>query len=120
MPQFAQNFAAPISLPQPVQNFFAGAAASVAPHSAQNFPEGTWALHFGQLTFPPAGVGAAECAPCWRCGGVNCGPCGPPWPYMAFAIPMPTAICAPSPAAPEPSPPFAMPSPAPIIAEPAA
>jgi hypothetical protein len=40
VPQLAQNFATPISLPQPVQNFFAGAARD-APHSAQNFPTGT-------------------------------------------------------------------------------
>ena len=58
MPQFAQNFAVPVSLPQPVQNFFAATAASGVPHSAQNFPIGTAALHFGQLTFPPAAVGA--------------------------------------------------------------
>ena len=58
VPQFAQNFAVPVSLPQPAQNFFAGAIARGVPHSAQNFPIGTDALHFGQATLPPAAVGA--------------------------------------------------------------
>ena len=38
VPQFAQNFAVPVSVPQPVQNFFD--CASGPPHSAQNFPPG--------------------------------------------------------------------------------
>src|SRR6185503_5729994 len=120
VPQLAQNFAVPMSAPQPVQNFLAGTARTV-PHSAQNFPAGTWALHLGQVIRPPAAVGAAGCAAgcggC-RCGGVNCGPCGGP--CIMLAMPMPTAICAPTPATLAPSPPLAMPSPAPIIAAPAA
>ena len=38
VPQFAQNFAVPVSVPQPVQNYFD--CASGPPHSAQNFPPG--------------------------------------------------------------------------------
>ena len=55
----AQNRAAEAnSVPQPEQNFLAGAA-SGAPHSAQNRPTATLAAHLGHVVVPPAGVGAA-------------------------------------------------------------
>src|SRR5262249_23103879 len=117
--QFAQNLAAPSSEPQPVQNFLAGDARA-EPHSWQNLPAGTIALHLAHCTLPPAAVGAVGWAPPWTPGGWDCGPCGPALGCMKFALPIPTATWAPSPATPASPPPFAIPSPAPIIALPAA
>ena len=76
-PHPAQNFAPPASsVPQPVQNFF---DASVPPHSWQNFPIGTFALHTPHATMPPAACAgvAACCGCCGACGlGAPPGNCG--------------------------------------------
>ena len=117
MPQLAQNFAcAASSAPQPVQNFFG--CASGVPHSAQNFPPGCFVLHAEHVTITPPGLncgaaGAYCCggAPAWNCGwGANAPP-------ICCAMFTPTAICIPAPAIPpSPTPCWAIPCPAPIIA----
>src|SRR6185437_1018927 len=95
-----------ISTPQPEQNFFC--VTRGAPHSAQNFPPGCLAPHLPQATWVPPGENV----------GAGAGACMPA--AMLLPTPRPTAICAPRPAMPPPTPCSAMPLPAPMTAWPAA
>lgn len=88
VPQFAQNLEPGGHIVWQAGQGFGCGGASEAPHSAQNFPGGTCALHAGHAIRPEelageaATVGAVAigCGDGWPCGGgwPCCGgwPCG--------------------------------------------